>query len=86
MCLDPPHEGGIDAVPAFLHAEHRSKSDWIFSFLSLLIGENKNYSTMSCLHKRPKRTKLQEQAFQDQVKKVAQENGKRLGESPLKKV
>lgn len=41
---------------------------------------------MSCLHKRPKRTKLQEQAFQEQVKKVAQENGKRLGESPLKKV
>lgn len=42
---------------------------------------------MSCLHKRPKRTKLQEEAFQEQVKKVAQENGKRLGESPpLKKV
>ncbi|KAM9337409.1 1-phosphatidylinositol 4,5-bisphosphate phosphodiesterase delta-1a isoform 1-T1 [Symphorus nematophorus] len=34
---------------------------------------------MSCLHKRPKRTKSQELAFQEQVKKVAQENGKRLG-------
>ncbi|GAA6215001.1 1-phosphatidylinositol 4,5-bisphosphate phosphodiesterase delta-1 [Lates japonicus] len=34
---------------------------------------------MSCLHKRPKRTNSQEQAFQEQVKKVAQENGKRLG-------
>ncbi|XP_033494511.2 1-phosphatidylinositol 4,5-bisphosphate phosphodiesterase delta-1a isoform X1 [Epinephelus lanceolatus] len=34
---------------------------------------------MSCLHKRPKRTKSQEQAFQEQMKKVAQENGKRLG-------
>lgn len=40
---------------------------------------------MSCLHKRPKRTKLQEEAFQEQVKKVAQENGKRLGESPPQK-
>ncbi|XP_041817003.1 1-phosphatidylinositol 4,5-bisphosphate phosphodiesterase delta-1a isoform X1 [Chelmon rostratus] len=34
---------------------------------------------MSCLHKRPKRTKSEEQAFQEQVKKVAQENGRRLG-------
>lgn len=34
---------------------------------------------MSCLHKRPKRTKSQEQAFQEKMKKVAQENGKRLG-------
>ncbi|XP_070783955.1 1-phosphatidylinositol 4,5-bisphosphate phosphodiesterase delta-1a isoform X1 [Enoplosus armatus] len=34
---------------------------------------------MSCLHKRPKRTKSEEKAFQEQVKKVAQENGKRLG-------
>lgn len=37
---------------------------------------------MSCLHKRPKRTKSEEVAFQEQVKKVAQENGKRIGESP----
>ncbi|XP_036934719.1 1-phosphatidylinositol 4,5-bisphosphate phosphodiesterase delta-1a isoform X1 [Acanthopagrus latus] len=34
---------------------------------------------MSCLHKRPKRTPSQELAFQEQVKRVAQENGKRLG-------
>ncbi|XP_034416243.1 1-phosphatidylinositol 4,5-bisphosphate phosphodiesterase delta-1a isoform X1 [Cyclopterus lumpus] len=34
---------------------------------------------MSCLHKRPKRTKSEERAFQEQVKRVAQENGKRLG-------
>ncbi|XP_035507935.1 1-phosphatidylinositol 4,5-bisphosphate phosphodiesterase delta-1a isoform X1 [Morone saxatilis] len=34
---------------------------------------------MSCLHKRPKRTLSQEQALQEQVKKVAKENGKRLG-------
>ncbi|XP_059183228.1 1-phosphatidylinositol 4,5-bisphosphate phosphodiesterase delta-1a [Centropristis striata] len=34
---------------------------------------------MSCFHKRPKRTKSEELAFQEQVKKVAQENGKRLG-------
>ncbi|XP_073344300.1 1-phosphatidylinositol 4,5-bisphosphate phosphodiesterase delta-1a isoform X1 [Pagrus major] len=34
---------------------------------------------MSCLHKRPKRTKSQELAFQEQVRRVAQENGKRLG-------
>ncbi|XP_068588352.1 1-phosphatidylinositol 4,5-bisphosphate phosphodiesterase delta-1a isoform X1 [Cebidichthys violaceus] len=34
---------------------------------------------MSCLHKRLKRTKSEEQAFQEQVKRVAQENGKRLG-------
>ncbi|XP_022599937.1 1-phosphatidylinositol 4,5-bisphosphate phosphodiesterase delta-1-like isoform X1 [Seriola dumerili] len=34
---------------------------------------------MSCLHKRPKRTTSEELAFQEQVKKVAQENGKRLG-------
>ncbi|KAM3593334.1 uncharacterized protein V6R79_010596 [Siganus canaliculatus] len=34
---------------------------------------------MSCLRKRPKRTKSQEQLFLEQVKKVAQENGKRLG-------
>ncbi|XP_071341214.1 1-phosphatidylinositol 4,5-bisphosphate phosphodiesterase delta-1a isoform X1 [Trachinotus anak] len=34
---------------------------------------------MSCLHKRPKRTNSEELAFQEQVKKVAQENGKRLG-------
>ncbi|XP_060920121.1 1-phosphatidylinositol 4,5-bisphosphate phosphodiesterase delta-1a isoform X1 [Labrus mixtus] len=34
---------------------------------------------MSCLHKRPKRTKSEEQAFQEQMKKVALENGKRLG-------
>lgn len=37
---------------------------------------------MSCFHKRPKRTKSEEQAFQEQVRKVAQENGKRLGKSP----
>lgn len=36
---------------------------------------------MSCLHKRLKRTKSQEQLFQEQVRKVAKENGKRLGES-----
>lgn len=76
-------------MPAFLHAEQRSKSDWIFSFFELTYWrkkkEKKNYSTMSCLHKRPKRTKLQEEAFQEQVKKVAQENGKRLGESPPSK-
>ncbi|XP_072234977.1 1-phosphatidylinositol 4,5-bisphosphate phosphodiesterase delta-1a isoform X1 [Leuresthes tenuis] len=34
---------------------------------------------MSCLHKRPKRTKSEEQAFQEHLKRVAQENGKRLG-------
>lgn len=34
---------------------------------------------MSCLHKRPKRTKSQEEALQEQLRKVAQENGKRLG-------
>ncbi|XP_074478508.1 1-phosphatidylinositol 4,5-bisphosphate phosphodiesterase delta-1a isoform X1 [Sebastes fasciatus] len=34
---------------------------------------------MSCLHKRKKRTQSEERAFQEQVKKVAQENGKRLG-------
>ncbi|XP_053198662.1 1-phosphatidylinositol 4,5-bisphosphate phosphodiesterase delta-1a [Scomber japonicus] len=34
---------------------------------------------MSCLHKRPKRTKSEEQVFQEQVKKVAKENGKLLG-------
>ena len=39
---------------------------------------------MSCLHKRPKRTRSQELAFQEQVKKVAQENGKRLGKFPRK--
>lgn len=40
---------------------------------------------MSCLQKPPKRSKAEEQAFQEQVKKVAQENGKRLGKSPLKR-
>ncbi|XP_068199825.1 1-phosphatidylinositol 4,5-bisphosphate phosphodiesterase delta-1a isoform X1 [Antennarius striatus] len=34
---------------------------------------------MSCLDKGPKRTKSQELAFQEQIKKVAQENGRRLG-------
>uniref|UniRef100_A0A3Q3WTQ3 Phosphoinositide phospholipase C n=1 Tax=Mola mola TaxID=94237 RepID=A0A3Q3WTQ3_MOLML len=34
---------------------------------------------MSCLHKRPKRSKDEEKAFQEHVKRVAQENGKRLG-------
>eukprot|EP00066_Takifugu_rubripes_P004591 XP_003968055.1 PREDICTED: 1-phosphatidylinositol 4,5-bisphosphate phosphodiesterase delta-1 isoform X1 [Takifugu rubripes] len=34
---------------------------------------------MSCLHKRPKRSEEEERAFQEHVKKVAQENGKRLG-------
>ncbi|KAM9712342.1 1-phosphatidylinositol 4,5-bisphosphate phosphodiesterase delta-1a isoform 1-T1 [Menidia menidia] len=34
---------------------------------------------MSCLHKRPKRTNSEEQSFQEHLKKVAQENGKRLG-------
>lgn len=37
---------------------------------------------MSCLQKRPKRTRSEEQAFQEKMSKVAQENGKRLGESP----
>lgn len=36
---------------------------------------------MSCFHKRPKRTKSEELAFQEKVTKVAQENGKRLGKS-----
>lgn len=39
---------------------------------------------MSCLHRRPKRTNSEEQAFQEHMKKVAQENGKRLGESAPK--
>ncbi|XP_061569839.1 1-phosphatidylinositol 4,5-bisphosphate phosphodiesterase delta-1a isoform X1 [Cololabis saira] len=34
---------------------------------------------MSCLHKSPKRTTSEEQAFQERLEKVAQENGKRLG-------
>ncbi|KAM9839453.1 1-phosphatidylinositol 4,5-bisphosphate phosphodiesterase delta-1a isoform 1-T1 [Aulostomus maculatus] len=34
---------------------------------------------MSCLRKGPKRTPSEELAFQEHVKKVAQENGKRLG-------
>ncbi|XP_030612130.1 1-phosphatidylinositol 4,5-bisphosphate phosphodiesterase delta-1a isoform X1 [Archocentrus centrarchus] len=34
---------------------------------------------MSCFHKHPKRTKSEELAFQEQQKKVAQENGKRVG-------
>lgn len=37
---------------------------------------------MSCLHKRPKRSKDEKQADQEHAKKVAQENGKRLGKSP----
>lgn len=37
---------------------------------------------MSCLHKRPKRSEEEERVFQEHVKKVAQENGKRLGKSP----
>ncbi|KAM6900644.1 1-phosphatidylinositol 4,5-bisphosphate phosphodiesterase delta-1a [Xenentodon cancila] len=34
---------------------------------------------MSCLYKSPKRTTSEEQAFQERLKNVAQENGKRLG-------
>ncbi|KAG7224919.1 hypothetical protein INR49_014835 [Caranx melampygus] len=34
---------------------------------------------MSCLQKRPRRTKSQELAYQEQAKRVAQENGKLLG-------
>ncbi|TKS87708.1 1-phosphatidylinositol 4,5-bisphosphate phosphodiesterase delta-1 [Collichthys lucidus] len=34
---------------------------------------------MSCLHKRPKRTRSEEQVFLEKVRKIAQENGKRLG-------
>lgn len=37
---------------------------------------------MSCLHKQPKRTKSQELVLQEKAKKVAQENGKRLGKTP----
>lgn len=37
---------------------------------------------MSCWRKRRKRTKEQEEAFQEQARRVALENGKRLGESP----
>lgn len=37
---------------------------------------------MSCWRKRRKRTIEQERAFQEQARKVALENGKRLGESP----
>lgn len=36
---------------------------------------------MSCLHKRPERSEEEERAFQEHAKKVAQENGKRLGKS-----
>ena len=39
-------------------------------------------STMSCLHKSPKRTKSQEKIYQEQCKKAAQENGKLIGMSP----
>ncbi|KAE8279846.1 1-phosphatidylinositol 4,5-bisphosphate phosphodiesterase delta-1 [Larimichthys crocea] len=34
---------------------------------------------MSCLYKRPKRTTSEEQVFLEKVRKIAQENGKRLG-------
>ncbi|XP_030625453.1 1-phosphatidylinositol 4,5-bisphosphate phosphodiesterase delta-1a isoform X2 [Chanos chanos] len=34
---------------------------------------------MSCIRKRPKRTKSEEVIYQEQCRKVAQENGKRLG-------
>ncbi|CAL8312798.1 unnamed protein product [Merluccius merluccius] len=34
---------------------------------------------MSCFHKRPKRTKSEELLFQEHLKKIAMENGKRLG-------
>lgn len=37
---------------------------------------------MSCWRKRRKRTVEQERAYQEQARKVALENGKRLGESP----
>lgn len=37
---------------------------------------------MSCWRKRRKRTVEQERVYQEQARKVAQENGKRLGESP----
>lgn len=59
------------------NAEHRpdrpvSLSHW---------GKQESLSEMSCFHKRPKRTKSEEQAFLEHLKKVAKENGKRLGES-----
>ncbi|XP_053268037.1 1-phosphatidylinositol 4,5-bisphosphate phosphodiesterase delta-1a isoform X1 [Pleuronectes platessa] len=34
---------------------------------------------MSCLNKRPRRTASEERAFQERAKKVAQENGRRIG-------
>lgn len=37
---------------------------------------------MSCLRKRLKRSEEEERAFQEHAKKVAQENGKRLGKTP----
>lgn len=37
---------------------------------------------MSCWRKRRKRSVEQERAYQEQARKVALENGKRLGESP----
>lgn len=39
------------------------------------------YTAMSCFCLRPKRTSSQEKVFEEHQKKVAQENGKRLGES-----
>lgn len=39
---------------------------------------------MSCLQKRLKKTNSEEKAFQEHLKKVAQDNGTRLGESAIK--
>lgn len=61
----------------FIHSEHRSDR----AVSVALWGKQKSLSDMSCFHKHPKRTKSEEQAFKEEQKKVAQENGKRVGES-----
>lgn len=40
---------------------------------------------MSCLHKRLKKNKSEEEAFLEKARRIAHENGKRLGKSPPKK-
>lgn len=68
-------------VPGSIHSVHTRL------WLKLRLDYYYNYKTaqvrlaiMSCLPKHPRRTQSQELAYQDQAKRVAQENGKLLGE------
>ncbi|XP_056868721.1 1-phosphatidylinositol 4,5-bisphosphate phosphodiesterase delta-1a isoform X1 [Takifugu flavidus] len=87
MPVDPPCEGVCVCLggkstlylPPTTQRTDETAVAYLLFILTCWIPQRNTHAAMSCLHKRPKRSEEEERAFQEHVKKVAQENGKRLG-------